>query len=162
MSEQALALVPASVAGARGRQGRGEASAAGLDQLLAVHRGAETRLERCKVRLVSLRAEEQKAMAAEAQALEEEEGAREELESRVTEGSDGEDLQEAYFRAKETAERVAGELAAWTAQRKLAEEALERAREEVKKAGEDTRPLADKRKCQEQSEEGKRRGQGKA
>ena len=74
----------------------------------------------------------------------------------------GEDLQEAYYRACETAERAAEELAGWTAQRQTAEEAWVRVREEVRRAGEDTRPLADKRKRREQAEVSKRLDQGKA
>ena len=76
VSEQVSALVPAGAAGRGGRQGRGEAPAAGLDQLLCAHRRAETRLAQCTARLESLRSEEQKAMGAEAQALEEQEVAR--------------------------------------------------------------------------------------
>ena len=142
--------------------GRGEAPAVGLDQLLSVHRRAETRLTQCTARLESLRAEEQKAMGAEAQALEEQEVAREAAESCGPADGSGEDLQEAFYQACEAAERAAEELAGWSAQRRTAEEAWERAREEVRRAGEDTRPLADKRKRLERSEVSKRLDQGRA
>ena len=57
-----------------------------------------------------------------------EEEAREALESRVPDGGEGEDMQEAFFQAKEATEKASGDLAARLAQRKAAEEALGRAR----------------------------------
>ena len=97
----------------------------------------------------SLRQDEREAMAAEAKALEAEEDAREALESWVADGEEGDDMQDAFFRAKEETEKASGDLAARTARLKAAEAALERAREELKQAGEDTRTLADKRKRSE-------------
>ena len=76
----------------------------------------------------------------------------------MLDSGEGEELQEAFYLATDAVARVSGELAARTAQRRAAEEALERAREELRRAGEDTRTMADKRKRQEQSAEGRRRG----
>ena len=177
MSEQALVLAQAARVGSRagavssgglegsGTRGREEQSLGGLDYLLATQRRAETMVQRGQARLESLREEEKQAMKEEARALEEEEAARDALEARVPNNGEGEELQEAFYLATDAVARVSGELAARTAQRRAAEEALERAREELRRAGEDTRTMADKRKRNEQSAEGRRKGrevQGKA
>ena len=78
--------------------------------------------------------------------------------TRVPDGGEGEDMQEAFFQAKEATERASGDLAARRAQRRAAEEALGRVQEELRRAGEDTRPLADKRKRREQTGGGRGRG----
>ena len=122
-------------------------------------------VQKGQARLESLREEEKQAMKEEARALEEEEAARDALEARVPNNGEGEELQEAFYLATDAVARVSGELAARTAQRRAAEEALERALEELRRAGEDTRTMADKRKRKEQSAEGRRKGrevQGKA
>ena len=177
VSEQALVLAQAARAGSRagavssggqeaaGARGREGQSLGGLDYLLATQRRAETMVQKGQARLESLREEEKQAMKEEARALDEEEKARDALESRVLDSGEGEDLQEAFYLATDAVARVSGELAARTAQRRAAEEALERAREELRRAGEDTRTMADKRKRNEQSAEGRRKGrevQGKA
>ena len=103
-------------------------------------------VQKGQARLESLREEEKQAMKEEARALEEEEAARDALEARVPNNGEGEELQEAFYLATDAVARVSGELAARTAQRRAAEEALERALEELRRAGEDTRTMADKRK----------------
>ena len=129
-----------------GARGREEQSLGGLDYLLATQRRAETMVQRGQARLESLREEEKQAMKEEARALEEEEAARDALEARVLDSGEGESLQEAFYLAADAVARISGELAARTAQRRAAEEALERAREELRRAGEDTLTMADKRK----------------
>ena len=160
MSVQKGAMVPAATAGGRGRQDRGEDASGGLDQLLLVQRRAEAVVERCIARMEELSTKEQEAKAAEAAAVKVEEGARVALESWVPSNGEGTELEEAFFSAKEDSAMASGLLAASTAQRKSAEEALARAREELKQAGDDSdsRRLADKRKCTEESEEGEVRG----
>ena len=160
VSVQKGAMEPAATAGGRGRQDWGEAASGGLDQLLLVQRRAEAVVERCIARMEELSTKEQEAKAAEAAAVKVEEGARVALESWVPSNGEGTELEEAFFSAKEALAMASGLLAASTAQRKSAEEALARAREELKQAGDDSdsRRLADKRKCMEESEEGEVRG----
>ena len=158
MAPRGVVAVASGAVTATGERGQQREALGGLDHLVATQRRAEVAVERSQARVEALRQAEREAKEAEARALEAEEEAREALESRVPDGGEGEDMQEAFFQAKEATERASGDLAARRAQRRAAEEALGRVQEELRRAGEDTRPLADKRKRREQSEGGRELG----
>ena len=158
MAPRGVVAVASGAVTATGERGQQREALGGLDYLVATQRRAEVAVERSQARVEALRQAEREAKEAEARALEAEEEAREALESRVPDGGEGEDMQEAFFQAKEATERASGDLAARRAQRRAAEEALGRVQEELRRAGEDTRPLADKRKRREQTGGGRGRG----
>ena len=163
--ESALALVPLTaprggVASASGGVRRERAPLGGLDHMLAETQRTEAELERLQKRLAVLDEEWRQAMVVEAQALEKEEAAREAVEACVL--GTGEDVQGAHLAAMEGSAEATGVVETLARRRQAVKGAVERVKEENRRAGEDTRNEQAKRKRQEaKGSDEKRQGDGR-
>ena len=163
--ESALALVPLTaprggVASATGAVRRERAPLGGLDHMLAETQRTEAELERLQRRLAALDEEWRQAMVVEAQALDKEETAREAVEACVL--GAGEDVQGAHLAAMEASAEASGAVETLARRRQAVEGAVERAKEENRRAGEDTRNEQAKRKRQvAKGSDEKRQGDGR-
>ena len=147
-------------ASASGGVRRERAPLGGLDYMLAETQRTEAELERLQKRLAVLDEEWRQAMVVEAQALDKEEAAREAVEACVL--GTGEDVQGALLAALEVSAEAGGAVEMLARRRKAVEGAVERVKEENRRAGEDTRNEQAKRKRQEaKSSDEKRQGDGR-
>ena len=163
--ESAGALVPRTaprdgVASASGGVRRERVPLGGLDHMLAETQRTEAELERLQRRLAALDEEWGQAMVVEAQALEKEEAAREAVEACVL--GTGEDVQGAHLAAMEVSAEATGMVETLARRRQAVKGAVERVKEENRRAGEDTRNEQAKRKRQEaKGSDAKRQGDGR-
>ena len=141
-----LVALRGPAASASGEVSRERPPLGGLNLVLAETQRTEEQLQRLQRKLAALDEQWQQAMAAEAQALNEETAAREAVESCVLGTGEGGDVQGVLIAAVLASTEAGGAVDALAAKKRAIEGAIARSKEENRRAGEDTRNEQVKRK----------------